>query len=99
HHQDIHSFPTRRSSDLKKKKNGQKTAASNTAKKHGNLQIRTLTITLAWSQWAFSVKIKFSAFKEWWSGEEEKVSGWPSSPMPCRDRKSTRLNSSHVKIS
>lgn len=69
---------------FKKKNNGQKTPASNMAKKHGNLQTRTLTITFAWSQWAFSFKIKCSAFKEWWSGEEEKVSGWPSHSIPCR---------------
>src|SRR5438067_2971333 len=66
HHPDLHSFPTRRSSDLRPR----------TGDRHDPAQ----RAQLAPAPW-------------WWDA------GGDDSPRYRQDRKSTRLNSSHVSIS
>src|SRR5207249_9875446 len=73
-HRDLHSFPTRRSSDL-----GNGLAASSVSRESNTCNQEDAAFT---------------------DGKTTKSVGKPtSSPAPETDRKSTRLNSSHVSIS
>src|SRR5690606_40480605 len=80
HHRDLHSFPTRRSSDL----------ADSIICKSFKPSPNAIVSSIVWPV----LKINFSiplAF--------ERSFGNISQETRCQDRKSTRLNSSHVKIS
>src|SRR5690606_42150560 len=88
HHRDLHSFPTRRSSDLR----------------HKTIR-RVFYCTAGEGLSGRSVEINCPAFQ--WNmpkydpaGSSEAASASEySGPPTSTDRKSTRLNSSHVKIS
>src|SRR5690625_6917241 len=86
HHLYLHSFPTRRSSDLPE-----------TVHRHGNL-----TNDQIFMQAASEGISMFAAAGNAGSGDgtgEDIVADYPSSSSYITDRKSTRLNSSHVAIS
>src|SRR5439155_19496422 len=76
-HPDLHSFPTRRSSDL---------STSQPPSLNGKLRRQESQQSAASSSYAVRAI-------------EESVSGTVSGRILYRDRKSTRLNSSHVAIS
>src|SRR5690606_41513350 len=82
HHRDLHSFPTRRSSDLKAKKYHIALLII------GMLAGIIYVFLIPTSSWRFLIAIPYLGMlfhaKKVWNNE---------------DRKSTRLNSSHVKIS
>src|SRR5690606_41163690 len=79
HRRDLHSFPTRRSSDLPKP----------------HRSSRSPTATMA----APRLPSRPSTPPSGGSPSRTRVQASTGSPPPSEDRKSTRLNSSHVKIS
>src|SRR5690606_40949213 len=83
-HRPLHSFPTRRSSDLSPPKTG--ATPSRESSDHPPSGIRTIPSSRPHGLSSFS-----SPGKRWAIGT--------CSLRASRDRKSTRLNSSHVKIS
>src|SRR5690606_41986510 len=97
HHRDLHSFPTRRSSDLVKNSNGRvKVFTDNDLKENyfGGLnwkeQCKEIIDALP-NQVVISCDI--DSLYQWYCPNT-------GTPVPGGlDRKSTRLNSSHVKIS
>src|SRR5690606_41988328 len=94
YHRDLHSFPTRRSSDL------------NVKEQLNNKEVHPLTwIPSTW----FAMGLPFVALStaatlmyKNLGVSDSKIAFWTSlimMPWTLKDRKSTRLNSSHVKIS
>src|SRR5699024_11486651 len=96
HLQDIHSFPTRRSSDLYNELEG-----SETPSKYKNM---TFSVAVSWIEKGVVELEIFPNFKEMFDqiievyGKSKKI---PAIKLNAHntDRKSTRLNSSHVSIS
>src|SRR5690606_41871198 len=81
HHRDLHSFPTRRSSDLSKSAIPQLASAAMNQGRPGRFL-----------RWAYQAKV-MNTFESVSSAIATSAGG------RFKDRKSTRLNSSHVKIS
>src|SRR5690606_41177016 len=92
-HQDLHSFPTRRSSDLKKVKETQ--AEINWQVIEDNTEA-TFTIERSSNAKSFEA---IGTLKANTSDVRQKADYSFTDNNPIKDRKSTRLNSSHVKIS
>src|SRR5207249_8212884 len=93
---DLHSFPTRRSSDLwttfaPRARQAQQIATQNSS--------HSLVASFLWRDW--EMKAKPSRLRKYFSSYAApgSASGQVSSSQTTKDRKSTRLNSSHVSIS
>src|SRR5205085_10537060 len=82
HHPDLHSFPTRRSSDL-----SQRARARGPARHRGRFRAEDFALT------SYPIGTPGVAW-----GDSERAQ-WLSRQRKLRDRKSTRLNSSHSQIS
>src|SRR5690606_41844674 len=89
HHRDLHSFPTRRSSDL-----GSRQSASPVWRRQ-RFQQRPQAATNSAGQ----VLQRRRTAAQCRSRQKTASRTRPESCTAARDRKSTRLNSSHVKIS
>src|SRR5690606_39389479 len=95
----LHSFPTRRSSDLFKVKESLANAQKNSS------EVRTLKEVSENVQSLVKGKLSVEFDDEFKVGTQtdlpnQKGNIWMKSPLvDGKDRKSTRLNSSHVKIS
>src|SRR5690606_41883274 len=90
-HPDLHSFPTRRSSDLSARIEPLSEAAWMTLL--GTID-STMSMPRGWVSMLATMSRLRSAFCI-----SSCAASVGSTPAPGRDRKSTRLNSSHVKIS
>src|SRR5438034_8512474 len=85
HHRDLHSFPTRRSSDL----------MSNTR----NTPVEVLEMEYPLRVRSYALRRGSGGAGRWTGGEGVIREFMALAPVEARDRKSTRLNSSHTVIS
>src|SRR5699024_11941329 len=98
-HKDPHSFPTRRSSDLKYSDLYQSKAVSEEAKGEKRLQAQNSLIE--WENLKQTLKMQKSQLQQELISAKNQLSSFKNNHNEhnLRDRKSTRLNSSHVSIS
>src|SRR5207302_6846506 len=93
HHPDLHSFPTRRSSDLRGRDQPRRRTASTSSALATTASGCCCKAIVGFGGWGSRRGLSRLCFSFLWGGARTACfRAW-------KDRKSTRLNSSHVKIS